>query len=89
MGSVKKEYSESKKYSTDIMNDIIEMLTKKKVPYDVNSNKTEITIKSSKHSKASIKSMITENISKPGSIMSLLIDVVDVNDTIYIRQISK
>lgn len=86
---MKKEYNESKKYSCDIMDDISNVLQKKNIPYDINGNKTEIVVKSSDYSKSSIKSLISDNISKPGTVISLLINVTDVGDTIYIRQVSK
>lgn len=89
MGSMKKEYDNSKKYSYDIMDEISKLLEKKDIPFNINTNKTEIVVKSAKYSKSSIKSLITDNISKPGTVLSLLINIADIGDTIYIRQVSK
>ena len=86
---MKKEYDNSKKYSYDIMDEISKLLEKKDIPFNINTNKTEIVVKSSKYSKSSIKSLITDNISKPGTVISLLINITDIGDTIYIRQVSK
>ena len=89
MGSVKKEYAKSKEYSTDIMIAIEKLLTEKKISYKINRTKTEITIDAPGETKSSIRSIITNNIVTHGSIISLLIDVVDVDKTVYIRQVSK
>ena len=87
--SMKNEYNKSKKHSCDIMDEISSVLNKKNISHTINTSKTEIVVKSTKHSKSFIKSLITDNVCKPEAVVSLLINITDVGDTIYIRQVSK
>lgn len=89
MCNMKEHYKESKNYSDNIMKDVTKVLDKKKINYETKSNCTEVTIKNSSQSKDKIFNLLAKSIDIPKMVILLLIDVVEVGNTIYIRQKTK
>lgn len=87
MPTLNDKYNDAKKYSKNIMNDIMSLLDKNNIPYTTRSSKTEITITDKKIKKKDINSIIDE-LKIPDYIISILIKITEVNDVIYIRQIT-
>ena len=83
--SIQNAYEESKKYSEDILRWITEGLSKDKIEYTEGSD--EIVIVSKDQSKDTITEWLNDNIKC--EYLWLLIDVTEIDDVIYIRQITK
>lgn len=83
--SIQNAYEESKKYSEDILRWITEGLSKDNIEYTKDSN--EITIVSKDQNKDTITDWLNDNIKC--EYLWLLIDVAEIDDVIYIRQITK
>ena len=78
-------YTESKTYSSGIMSNLSKLLDKKKIKHQVRSGESKILIpKESKQTKASIQK-IMQKLDTPEHVISILLDVVDVNGSLYIR----
>ena len=83
--SIQNAYEESKKYSEDILRWITEGLSKDKIEYTEGSD--EIVIVAKDQSKDTITEWLNDNIKC--EYLWLLIDVTEIDDVIYIRQITK
>lgn len=81
-------YSESKNYSDTIMSDVVSLLAKKGINHNFKSNGSEIIITDNQTS-SSIINLLNDNLTIPKDIISLLLDVVEVSNTVYIRQKTK
>lgn len=85
--NVKDGYGEMKKYSGTIIPDIIGILSKNNFNYSTNSNNTEIVVtEQTEDTTEFIYESICKGLSVPKIIFPLLVDVVEVDDKIYIRQ---
>lgn len=87
--SVNEQYSESKKYSDDIMSKVTVVLDENQIEYDVKSDGSEIVVTDKNQSKDSLQDTIYANIDVPKMVCLLLLDMIEVNDSIYIRQKTK
>lgn len=85
-----KTYKESKNYSDNIMKDVTRILDENNIKYEVNSNCTEVTItEKDGQSRESISNTLYANANVPKIVFMLLVNIVEVNGTIYIRQSTK
>lgn len=85
-----KTYKESKNYSDNIMKDVTRILDENNIKYEVNSNCTEVTItEKDGQSRESISNTLYVNANVPKMVFMLLVNIVEVNGTIYIRQSTK
>ena len=89
MATLNDNYNESKKYSPTIMNDIKAILTKKKLSYEEKSNGSELIISNTKKKKEDILKILKKELDIPDSVISILIKIAEVNNTLYIRQNTK
>ena len=89
MATLSDHYNESKKYSATIMNDIKSILEKKKLSYEEKPNGSELIIQNTKKKKDDILKLIKKELDIPDYIISILIKIGEVNNTIYIRQNTK
>lgn len=87
--SVNEQYSESKKYSDDIMSKVTVVLDENQIEYDVKSDGSEIVVTDKNQSKDSLQDTIYANIDVPKMVCLLLLDMIEVNNSIYIRQKTK
>ena len=86
MSNLKAIYSDSKNYSNQIMSDVESLLKKKKIPFDSKYNRNELVIPSSSgKGKDAILKLLNGNLKVSGDIISVLLDVVEVSGTVYIR----
>lgn len=88
MTKFKKTVNESKTYAKDVMNEIASILDKKKVKFMSNDNNTEFVVDTDMNAKK-MKNMLYKNSYIPKIILNLLIDIVSIDDKIYIRQNTK
>jgi hypothetical protein len=89
MSKIKDNYIESKNYSDDIMKDITKVLDGKSIKYTTKSNGTEVIISDQSQTKDSIQTIFYNNLSIPKMVIMVLVDVVEVDNVIYIRQKTK
>lgn len=89
MASLKTCYNESKNYSDKIMGDVTGVLDNKGISYTTKSSGAEVIITGNGQSESSIVSLLNDNLNIPKDVISLLLDVVEVSDIIYIRQKTK
>lgn len=85
MSELKSTYTESKNYSKDIMKNIAKILDKHKLGYKLKSHDTEIVL-TEKNDSGKITKMIHKEIDMPKMIFNLLVDIVQVDGVVYIRQ---
>ena len=85
MTQLTNSYNESKNYSEDIIKNICKILDKNKIGYKLKSNDTEIVL-SKKNDAKKIEKMIQKEIDVPKMVFILLVTIVQVDDTVYIRQ---
>lgn len=89
MASLYTCYNESKNYSDKIMGDVTGVLDSKRISYSIKSGGAEVIIAGNGQSENSIVKMLYDNLNIPKDVISLLLDIVEVSDTIYIRQKTK
>lgn len=89
MASLNTCYNESKNYSDKIMGDVTGVLDNKGISYTTKSSGAEVIITDNGQSENSIVTLLNNNLNIPKDIISLLLDVVEVSDIIYIRQKTK
>ena len=89
MASLNDHYNESKNYSDKIMSDVSGVLDSNKIEYETKSNGHEVIITGNGQSESSILKLLNDNLSIPKDVISLLLEVVEVSDKIYIRQKTK
>lgn len=83
---LRKVYVDSKRYSPSIMQEVMQILSKKKIKFHANSSDTEINVVTNK-SKSEIEAIVYERLEKkmPRDIIDSLLNFVSVNKDIYIR----
>lgn len=89
MASIKKQYEDMKVYSGTIMDKILSILTKQKIKYGEANNHSEIIIASKDQNKDSIKKLLDKKLDIPKNIVTTLIEIVEIEDSVYIRQKTK
>lgn len=90
MCTVREQYIESKAYSENIMNEIFTVLCNSDIKNIThNLNMSEITIDNTSHTKDSIFKLLMDRADIPKLVMLLLIDIVNIDNIIYIRQKTK
>lgn len=77
---------EASKYSDNIISNITKILDDNGIKYKMPNNK-EITILDNELSNTEISNMIFDNMSIPHAQLSMLIEVVTVDNITYIRQV--
>ena len=85
----KTKFSKSKQYSSTIMDEITSILNKKRIKYEINSSRTEITIKSKSYDKDKIEKLLSEKINDKDTPLSFLVKILTVDKTVFIRQVVK
>lgn len=85
----KPNFEEAKEYSTTVMSTVIDVLDDQKIKYKPGQNTNELILPNIKQSPNDIFSIIYKNCSVPRMVLSILIDIVDIGDDIYIRQKTK
>lgn len=85
MSKFKKTVTESKTYSKDVMNEIASILDKKKVKYKSKHNNTEFIVDTDMNANK-MRNLIYKNTYIPKIVLNLLIDIVCIDEKIYIRQ---
>jgi cysteinyl-tRNA synthetase len=86
---MKEKYNESKKYSENIMSEVTKVLDDCNITYNVKSDGVEIVTTDNKQSKNSIEKTLFDNINIPKMVFVVLIDIVEIGDSVYIRQKTK
>ena len=83
---LKKVYADSKRYSSSIMQEVMQILSKKKIKFHANSSDTEINVVTSK-SKSEIEAIVYERLEKkmPKDVIDSLLYFVSIDKDIYIR----
>ena len=85
MSKLSKKYNESKNYTDIIMDEIVSVLDKDKKEYTMKSKGNEIVV----HTKDELEKFekyLYGKVSVPTMIFKLLVEMVQVNDTVYIRR---
>lgn len=82
-------YAESKNYSDTIMSDVTSLLDKKNISYSTKSGGAEVIINSDGQSASTIIKLLNDNLTIPKEVISLLLDVVEVSNIVYLRQKTK
>lgn len=89
MPTLKKEYTDCKNYSENIMGEISKILDENEIPY-IKKNDTEIVVNDiATHSKESVTKTIYDNISIPKISFIILVDIIETSSSIFIRQKTK
>jgi hypothetical protein len=83
MSKIVNDYNESKNYSEDIMKEITDILDSNGVDWVAKSN---IEIVCNNQSEDEIERILCDNITTPKIVFMLLVDIVQMDDKIYIRQ---
>lgn len=89
MAGLKSCYKDSKNYSDKIMGDVTALLDNEGIEYTIKSNGTEVIMTANGQSEDSVLSLLIDNLDIPKDVISLLLDIVEISGTIYIRQNTK
>jgi len=89
MCSKKTSYAKSKEQSSNIMDKVAKILSSKKIKFESNKNNTEIVVNSKSYDKNKLTKLIEDKISDTTAPLSLLIKITDVDNSVFIRQVSK
>ncbi len=89
MASLKTCYNDSKNYSDKIMGDVTGVLDNKGISYTTKSSGAEVIITGNGQSENSIIKLMNDNLNIPKDVISLLLEIVEVSDIVYIRQKTK
>ena len=89
MCSKKTSYAKSKEQSSNIMDVVAKILSSKKIKFESNKNNTEIVVNSKSYDKNKLTKLIEDKISDNTTPLSLLIKITDVDNSVFIRQVSK
>ena len=89
MCTKKTSYAKSKEQSSNIMDNVAKILSSKKIKFESNKNNTEIVVNSKSYDKNKLTKLIEDKISDNTTPLSLLIKITDVDNSVFIRQVSK
>ena len=89
MCSKKTSYAKSKEQSSNIMDKVAKILSSKKIKFESNKNNTEIVVNSKSYDKNKLTKLIEDKISDTTAPLSLLIKITDIDNSVFIRQVSK
>ena len=89
MCTKKTSYAKSKEQSSNIMDKVAKILSSKKIKFESNKNNTEIVVNSKSYDKNKLTKLIEDKISDNTTHLSLLIKITDVDNSVFIRQVSK
>lgn len=89
MCTKKTSYAKSKEQSSNIMDEVAKILSSKKIKFESNKNNTEIVVNSKSYDKNKLTKLIENKVSDNTTPLSLLIKITDIDDSVYIRQVSK
>ena len=89
MCTKKTSYAKSKEQSSNIMDKVAKILSSKKIKFESNKNNTEIVVNSKSYDKNKLTKLIEDKISDTTAPLSLLIKITDVDNSVFIRQVSK
>ena len=89
MCTKKSSYAKSKEQSSNIMDKVAKILSSKKIKFESNQNNTEIVVNSKSYDKNKLTKLIEDKISDDTTPLSLLIKITDVDNSVFIRQVSK
>lgn len=89
MCTKKTSYAKSKEHSSNIMDKVAKILSSKKIKFESNKNNTEIVVNSKSYDKNKLTKLIEDKISDNTTPLSLLIKITDVDNSVFIRQVSK
>lgn len=89
MCTKKSSYAKSKEQSSNIMDKVAKILSSKKIKFESNKNNTEIVVNSKSYDKNKLTKLIEDKISDDTTPLSLLIKITDVDNSVFIRQVSK
>lgn len=85
-----KTYKESKNYSDNIMKEVTSVLDDNNISYEIKSNGAEVTItQKDGQSRESITNTLYANVNVPKMVFMVLVNIVEIDGTIYIRQSTK
>lgn len=82
-------YDKSRVYAEDIMNAIELILKKNNINHTIKSNGLEIVVNQTGYNKDNLVELICKKISAPKMVFNVLVDVVEIDDIIFIRQITR
>lgn len=89
MCTKKTSYAKSKEQSSNIMDKVAKILSSKKIKFESNKNNTEMVVNSKSYDKNKLTKLIEDKISDNTTPLSLLIKITDVDNSVFIRQVSK
>ena len=89
MSNLKNQYEECKNYSENIIDKITTVLDENNMKYKVKSNGKEIVVTMNGQSKNAITDTIYKNMDISKMVFTILIDIVQIGDELFIRQQTK
>lgn len=89
MSNLKNQYEECKNYSENIIDKITTVLDENNIKYKVKSNGKEIVVTMNGQSKNAITDTIYKNMDISKMVFTILIDIVQIGDELFIRQQTK
>ena len=89
MSNLKNQYEECKNYSENIIDKITTVLDENNMKYKVKSKGKEIVVTMNGQSKNAITDTIYKNVDISKMVFTILIDIVQIRDELFIRQQTK
>ena len=89
MSNLKNQYEECKNYSENIIEKITTVLDENNMKYKVKSKGKEIVVTMNGQSKNAITDTIDKNVDISKMVFTILIDIVQIGDELFIRQQTK
>lgn len=89
MSNLKNQYEECKNYSENIIDKITTVLDENNMKYKVKSKGKEIVVTMNGQSKNAITDTIYKNVDISKMVFTILIDIVQIGDELFIRQQTK
>ena len=89
MSNLKSQYEECKNYSENIIDKITTVLDENNMKYKVKSKGKEIVVTMNGQSKNAITDTIYKNVDISKMVFTILIDIVQIGDELFIRQQTK